>query len=58
MKRNGKGEIALRANELKDKINIKKLTIGDALYIKQVLGLSNDEAKRIFLGGQNENISV
>lgn len=51
MKRNGNGVIALSANRLKDAIDISKLTIGDALLLKHIFGLSNSEATAIFLGG-------
>lgn len=57
MKRNGNGVIALRANKLKDIIDVSKLTIGDALLLKRILGLSNSEATDIFLGGTKcENV--
>lgn len=59
MKRNGNGVIALRANRLKDAIDVSKLTIGDALLLKHILGLSNSEAIAVFLGGtKSENIQV
>lgn len=59
MKRNGNGVIALRANRLKDAIDVSKLTIGDALLLKHILGLSNSEAAAIFLGGaKRENVQV
>ena len=59
-----RGEIALRANIIKDIIeaglgNIEQLTIGEALALKQIFGLSNIEATHVFLGGtNNENIQV
>lgn len=57
MKRNGNGVIALRANKLKEAIDISKLTIGDALLLKRILGLSDSEATAIFLGGtKRENL--
>jgi hypothetical protein len=59
MKRNRNGVIALRANILKDAIDVSKLTIGDALLLKHILGLSNSEAIAVFLGGtKSENIQV
>ena len=59
MKRNGNGVIALRANRLKDAIDVSKLTIGDALLLKHIFGLSDSEATAIFLGGlRRENIQV
>ena len=51
MKRNGNGVIALRANKLKEVIDVSKLTIGEALLLKRILGLSDSEATAIFLGG-------
>ena len=57
MKRNRNGVIALRANRLKDTIDVSKLTIGDALLLKYIFGLSNSEAAAIFLGGtKSENV--
>lgn len=54
-KRNRNGVIALHAKELNDVIN--KLTIGEVLLLKSVLGLSDSKAVAIFLGGTNhENI--
>jgi hypothetical protein len=51
--------IALRAHRLKDAIDVSKLTIGDALLLKHILGLSNSEATAIFLGGsKRENVQV
>lgn len=47
------GAIALRANILKNLIDISELTIGDALLLKHILGLSDAEATAIFLGGVN-----
>ena len=41
----------MHANILKDIIDVSKLTIGDALLLKQILGLTNSEATVIFLGG-------
>ena len=59
MKRNGNGVIALRANRLKDAIDVSKLTIGEALLLKHILGLSNSEATAIFLGGTKRgNVQV
>jgi hypothetical protein len=59
MKRNRNGVIALRVNILKDAIDVSKLTIGDALLLKHILGLSNSEAIAVFLGGtKSENIQV
>ena len=59
MKRNRNGVIALRANILKYAIDVSKLTIGDALLLKHILGLSNSEAIAVFLGGtKSENIQV
>ena len=54
-----KGEIALHANILKDLIDVSKLTIGDALLLKHILGLSDSEATAIFLGGMKHgNVQV
>ena len=59
MKRNGNGVIALRANMIKDAIDVSKLTIGEALLLKHILGLSNSEATAIFLGGTKRgNVQV
>ena len=59
MKRNGNGVIALCANRLKDAIDVNKLTIGEALILKHILGLSNSEATAIFLGGMKHgNVQV
>lgn len=63
MKRNGNGVIALRANSLIELItkmdDIKSLTIGEALTLKSILGLTDSEAIAIFLGGMNyENVQV
>ena len=59
MKRNRNGVIALCANRLKDIIDTSKLTIGDALLLKHILGLTNSEATAIFLGGmKRENVQV
>lgn len=50
------------ANKISDLIleklkNIQDLTIGEALLLKSILGLTNAEATAIFLGGiNNENI--
>ena len=46
-----KGVIALRAKILKELIDISKLTIGDALLLKHIFGLSDSEATAVFLGG-------
>lgn len=47
----------MRANKLKDIINVSNLTIGDALLLKRLLGLTNSEAVAVFLGGmKRENI--
>lgn len=43
----------MRANILKDAIDVNELTIGDALLLKRILGLSDSEAITIFLGGTN-----
>ena len=49
----------MRANKLKDVIDISKLTIGDALLLKRILGLTNSEAVAIFLGGtKRENLQI
>lgn len=49
----------MRANILKDMIDVSNLTIGDALLLKHILGLTNSEATAIFLGGMKcENIQV
>ena len=62
MKRNLKGAIALYANILREMIqaglgDISKLTIGETLMLKSILGLSDSEATAIFLGGANcENL--
>lgn len=49
----------MRANTVISVVDISKLTIGDALLLKQILGLSDCEAIKLFLGGSNcENISV
>ena len=54
---NRKGVSALRANILKNLIDVSKLTIGDALLLKHIFGLSDSEATAIFLGGmKRENI--
>ena len=59
MKRNRNGVIALRANKLKDIIDVSRLTIGDALLLKRIFGLSDSEATAIFLGGtKRENLQV
>lgn len=59
MKRNGNGVIALRANKLKEVVDVSKLTIGEVLLLKHILGLSNSEATAIFLGGMTrENVQV
>lgn len=64
MIRNLKGAIALRANVVKIMIetglgDINKLTIGEALMLKNIFGLSNSEATDVFLGGINcENVQV
>lgn len=41
----------MRANKLKDVIDVNKLTIGEALLLKHILRLSDSEATAIFLGG-------
>lgn len=47
----------MRANELKNLIDVDKLTIGEALALKLILGLSNSEAIALFLGGKScENV--
>ena len=47
----------MRANRLEDVLNLTELTIGDALLLKRIFGLSDDEAIAIFLGGNEcENI--
>lgn len=47
----------MRANKLQEIIDLKKLTIGDALLLKRILGLTNLEAIDVFLGGaKRENI--
>ena len=49
----------MRANKLKDIIDADTLTIGDALLLKRILGLSDSEAITIFLGGlKRENVQV
>ena len=64
MKRNKKGEIALRANVVRAIIenglgDINQLTIGEVLMLKTIFGLSNSEATYVFLGGRTcENISI
>ena len=59
MKRNGNGVIALRANILKTIIDVSNLTIGEALLLKSILGLSDSEATTLFLGGmKRENVQV
>jgi hypothetical protein len=56
--------IALYANVVKSMIenglgDIKQLTIGEALMLKIVFGLSNSEATNVFLGGAvSENIQI
>lgn len=56
--------IALYANMVKNMIqcgfgDITQLTIGEALMLKNIFGLSNSEATDVFLGGMNyENIQV
>lgn len=62
MKRNQKGEIALRANMMKDIIesgvgDISELTIGEVLALKSIFDLTNHEAIDVFLGGTRcENV--
>ena len=55
-KRNG--VIALRANKVLDILSkfgdIKTVTIGEALTLKNALGLTDSEAIAIFLGGSND----
>ena len=52
----------MRANMMKDIIeagvgSIKQLTIGEALMLKSIFGLSNSEATVVFLGGvKRDNI--
>lgn len=47
----------MRANKLKDVIDVSRLTIGDALLLKRIFGLSDSEATAIFLGGiKRENL--
>ena len=47
----------MRANKLKELVDVSKLTIGDALLLKRILGLSDSEATAIFLGGMKcENV--
>ena len=41
----------MRANILKELIDGSKLTIGEALLLKHILGLTNSEAIAVFLGG-------
>lgn len=49
----------MRANKLKEVVDPKKLTIGDALLLKHILGLTNLEAIDVFLGGSDcENVQV
>ena len=49
----------MHANILKDLIDVSKLTIGDALLLKHILGLSDSEATAIFLGGMKHgNVQV
>lgn len=54
----------MRANIVKVMIqnglgDINQLTIGEALMLKNVFGLSNSEATDVFLGGTNcENVQV
>ena len=64
MKRNLKGAIALRANIVRDMIklglgDIDKLTIGEALMLKNIFDLTDSEAADVFLGGMKcENIQI
>lgn len=64
MKRNWKGEIALRANVVRDIItnglgDVTELTIGEVLALKIIFGLSNSEATDVFLGGMDcENVQA
>lgn len=52
----------MRANVVKNMIetglgDINKLTIGEALMLKIIFGLSNSEATDVFLGGmKHENV--
>lgn len=49
----------MRANGLEDVLNLTELTIGDALLLKHIFGLSDAEATAIFLGGMTrEDISA
>ena len=54
----------MRASIVKDMIqdglgDINQLTIGEALMLKNIFGLSNSEATAVFLGGMNcENVQV
>lgn len=53
MKRNREGEIALRANVVRDIIekglgDINQITIGEALVLKSIFELSNSEATAVF----------
>lgn len=56
--------IALYANVVKSMIqiglvDITQLTIGEALMLKTIFGLSNSEATDVFLGGMTcENVQV
>lgn len=49
----------MRAKILKELIDISKLTIGDALLLKHIFGLSDSEATAVFLGGMERgNIQI
>ena len=41
----------MRANIIKDMIDVTELTIGEVLLLKRVLGLTDSEAIEVFLGG-------
>lgn len=54
----------MRAKVVRDMIrhglgDVKKLTIGEAMVLKNVFGLTNSEAVDVFLGGtEYENLQV
>lgn len=57
MTRNRNGVIALNASEVNNIIDMRQLTIGDALLLKHIFNLSDAEATVIFLGGlKHENV--